>query len=52
MNTLNRSENKRVECPKCGGTRIQIVAQSRQPVILVHYRCQDCGHMFSRSPNE
>jgi transposase-like protein len=35
-------------CPKCGNKRTRIVGQSGEPP-LVHYRCEDCGHVFSRA---
>lgn len=34
-------------CPKCGSHRTRIVGQSGNPPV-VHRRCEDCGHVFSR----
>lgn len=38
-------------CPKCGSHRTRIVGQSGKPPI-VHYRCEDCGHVFSRARDD
>jgi Zn finger protein HypA/HybF involved in hydrogenase expression len=34
-------------CPQCRGHRTRIVGQSGRPPV-VHYRCEQCGHVFSR----
>ena len=34
-------------CPQCRGHRTRIVGQSGRPPV-VHYRCEECGHVFSR----
>jgi uncharacterized Zn finger protein len=34
-------------CTKCGGLHTRIVGQSGTPP-LIHRRCEDCGHIFSR----
>jgi hypothetical protein len=38
-------------CAKCATQRTRIVGQSGQPPV-VHYRCEHCGHLFSRTLGE
>src|SRR6266705_2454604 len=35
-------------CSKCGSHHTRIIGQSGEP-SLVHYRCEACGHVFSRA---
>ena len=51
MEQPTRVQPKTPACPKCGSQRIRIVGQSGNPP-LVHYRCEDCGYVFSRPLRE
>lgn len=46
MKETERSGRQPV-CPACVSERTRIVGQSGVPPI-VHYRCEQCGELFSR----